>query len=88
MYNQSRNDPEDMISHDSFLLQDPDFQHVKSEQDDSSVLSEQEPSPRTSNLLQPEVNPACLDQDSSVGVSSIQHSQGQDQPAFDSDTEN
>ena len=63
MYNQSRDDPEDMITHDSFLLQDPDFQHIKPKQDDSSVLSEQEPSPRTSNLSQPEVNPACLDKD-------------------------
>ena len=64
MYNQSRDDPDDMISHDSFLLQDPDYQHANSEQDDSSVLSEQEPSSRSSNLLQPEVSSTCFDDDS------------------------
>ena len=72
MYNQSRDYPEEMISHDSFLLQDPDYQPAKSEHDDYSVLSEQEPSPRFSHLSQSEISSQCSD-NSSVGTSAIQH---------------
>ena len=72
MYNQSRDYPEEMISHDSFLLQDPDYQPAKPERDDYSELSAQEPSPRCSYVSQSEISSQCSD-NSSVGTSEIQH---------------
>ena len=77
MYNQSRDDSEDMISHQSFLLQTQKSQLFIPEQEAHSKLSEQEPSTRPPNLLQSETLKPCTVNSTMVDTSSIQNLQTQ-----------